>query len=314
MSMSMGYGVFDTEEAQAESLRVFDKAAEMEGIMLDTADVYGPFTNEQLIGKAIAGRREKFKIATKCGFKVEPDKPVTVDSSGEYVKKACQASLERLGVDCIDLYYLHRYDMQAPIEETFAAFKELVDQGKVKYVGVSEMGPTHLRKAHAICPITAYQMEWSLFARDVEEELVPTCRELGIGIVAYSPLGRGFLTGAVKSVDDFPETDFRRTLPRFTEYIEENMKLVDIVKTISEAKGCTMAQVALAWLHAQGDDVFPIPGTKKVSRLGENVGSFNVKLAEEEMKQLAEIADKIKGDRYGEQLMGLTFQAQQNLA
>jgi len=311
MGMSAFYSGFNNEEAQAESLRVFDKASEMEGIMLDTSDIYGPFTNEQLICKAIAGRREKFKIATKCGVIMEPDKPLGLNSSAEHVKKSCQGSLERLGIDCIDLYYLHRYDMQTPIEETFTAFKELVDEGKIKYVGVSELGVNQLRKAHAICPITAYQMEWSLFTRDVEEELVPTCRELGIGIVAYSPLGRGFLTGAIKSVDDIPEDDFRRSLPRFSEYIDENLKLVEVVKTISEAKGCTMGQVALAWLHAQGEDVFPIPGTKRLSRFEENVGGFNVKLTEEEMKQLAEIADKIKGTRYGERSMAATYGAMQ---
>jgi len=313
MSMSMAYGVFDTEEAQAESLRVLDKAAEMEGIMLDTSDIYGPHTNERLISKALPGKRDKFKIATKCGIQLQADMPVKLNSSPEYVKKACQESLDRLGIDCIDLYYLHRYDQQTPVEETFKAFKEMVDEGKIKYVGVSELGISQLRKAHAICPITAYQMEWSLFERGVEEELVPTCRELGIGIVAYSPLGRGFLTGAIKSIDDIPENDFRRTVPRFSEYIEENLKLVEVVKTISEAKGCTMGQVALAWLHAQGDDVFPIPGTKRLSRFEENVGGFNVKLTDEEMKQLAEIADKIKGNRYGEQMMAATYEAQKEV-
>jgi len=310
MGMSAFYGVFDTEEAQAESVRVLNKAAEMEGIMLDTSDVYGPHTNEQLICKAIEGRRDKFKIATKCGIQLEAGMPLKLNSSPEYIKKSCQDSLERLGIDCIDLYYLHRYDMQTPIEETFNAFKELLNEGKIKYVGVSELGISQLRKAHAICPISAYQMEWSLFTRGAEEELIPTCRELGIGIVAYCPLGRGFLTGTVKSVDDFPEDDFRRTVPRFTEYIEENMKLVDIVKTISEAKGCTMGQVALAWLHAQGEDVFPIPGTKRLSRFEENVGGFNVKLTEDEMKQLAVIGDKIKGLRYPEEMMAATYEAQ----
>jgi len=307
MGMSYGYGGFDNEEAQAEALHVFDKAADMEGIMLDTAEMYGPFTNEKLVGKAIHARRNKFKIATKCGVINFPGEQPRLDSSPEYIKKACQGSLERLGIDCIDLYYLHRYDMQTPIEDTFKAFKELVNEGKIKYVGVSELGVRQLRRAHAVCPISAYQMEWSLFTRDVEEELVPTCRELGIGIVAYSPLGRGFLTGAIKSVDDIPEGDFRRTLPRFTEYIDDNLKLVDVVETVAEAKGCTAGQVALAWLHAQGDDVFPIPGTKKVHRFEENIGGFNIKLSKDEVKQLEQIADKIKGTRYGERGMAVAF-------
>eukprot|EP00210_Caulerpa_lentillifera_P005077 g4850.t1 len=308
MGMSAFYGGFESEEAQAESVRVLEKVLEYGKVMLDTSDIYGPFTNEELIGKVIAGRRDQFIIATKCGIKAGPA-GVGMDSTPEYVKQACDASLKRLGIDCIDLYYLHRYDRETPIEKTFAAFKELQDAGKIKYVGVSEMSADEIRRAHAVCPITAVQLEWSLFTRDAEDELIPACRELGIGIVAYSPLGRGFLTGAIKSMDDIPEGDFRRSAPRYNEqYFEENMKLVEIVKEIAAAKGCTPGQVALGWLHAQGEDVFPIPGTKKTSRLIENMGGFNIQLTDEEMKKLGVIGENIKGLRYDATFMKYTHQ------
>eukprot|EP00210_Caulerpa_lentillifera_P005078 g4851.t1 len=307
MGMSAFYKGFEGEEAQAESARVIEKVLEYGKVHLDTSDVYGPSTNEELIGKVIAGRRDQFIIATKCGIKVG-ETGVIMDSTPEYVKQACDASLKRLGIDCIDLYYLHRYDRKTPIEETFSAFKELIDAGKIKYVGVSEMNANELRRAHAVCPITAIQLEWSLFTRDVEDEIVPTCRELGIGIVAYSPLGRGFLTGAIKSMDDLPEGDSRHGNPRFAEHFDDNIKLVEIVKEIAAVKGCTPGQVALAWLHAQGEDVFPIPGTKKLTRLEENLGAFKIQLTDEEMKKLGVIGDNIKGTRYSAAFMKYTYQ------
>jgi len=306
MGMSAFYGGYEDPAAKEEFTKVFDKAAELGCTMLDTADLYGPFTNEQLIGKEIEGRRDKFVIATKCGVKVT-DAGFQLDASPAFIRESCEGSLKRLGVDSLDLYYYNRRDPKTPIEDTINTLKELVNEGKVKYIGLSEISPADVRKAHAIHPISAIQLEWSVFTRDAEAELIPLCRELGIGIVAYSPLGRGLLTGAIKSVDDVPLEDFRRHQPRFAEHIEENLKLVKVIEEMAAKKGCTPGQVAIAWLHAQGDDVFPIPGTKRVSRLEENVGAFNIHLSEKELMELGAIGDRVKGTRYDEGQMKITF-------
>lgn len=247
-------------------------------------------------------------MCTKFGLRVENDETFCTDSSPASVRRACEGSLKRLGIDCIDLYYQHRVDPATPIEDTVRELKALVEEGKVKYLGLSEASAEDIRKAHAIHPISAYQLEWSLWTRDVEEEIVPTLRELGIGIVAYSPLGRGFLTGAIEKLEDLSEDDWRRTNPRFTaEAFEKNKKLVDKVKAIAAAKGCTPAQVALAWVHHQGPDVVPIPGTKRTKYVEQNVAAYNVKLSPEDMKELDFGADDVFGGRYREDDMKTSF-------
>eukprot|EP00878_Enallax_costatus_P005162 GHUV01005425.1.p1 GENE.GHUV01005425.1~~GHUV01005425.1.p1 ORF type:complete len:293 (+),score=57.39 GHUV01005425.1:920-1798(+) len=266
MGMSWVYkSAADNHAGEEESLRTIHRALELGVSFLDTSDVYGPFTNEELVGKAIKGNREKYTIATKCGI-VLKDGQMTKDGSRKHVREACEASLKRLGTDCIDLYYLHRVDPKTPVSETFQEFKALVSEGKVRYVGISEASPDDIRAAHAVCPLSAVQLEWSLWSRDAEEDLVPVCRELGIGIVAYSPLGRGFLTGSITKPEDMAEDDRRRTMmPRFQgDAFQKNLELVDAVKALAAQKGCTPGQIALAWVHAQGDDVFTIPGTKRV--------------------------------------------------
>ena len=276
MGMSEFYGSTDDTESTAVIQRALDAGC----TFLDTADMYGPFTNERLIGRAIAGRRDDVVVATKFGNQRNPDGSwVGINGKPEYVRAACDASLERLGVDHLDLYYQHRVDKAVPIEDTVGALKELVDAGKVRHLGLSEASPSTIRRAHAVHPITALQTEYSIWARDPEDELLPVLRELGIGFVAYSPLGRGLLTGQITSVDDLADDDFRRHGPRFQgENLAHNLDLVTRVKDIATAKGCTPGQLAIAWLLAQGDDIVPIPGTKRLRYLDENLGAVDVVL------------------------------------
>ncbi|CAD7699075.1 unnamed protein product [Ostreobium quekettii] len=309
MGMSAAYGGYEGEEAQSEALAVIDRALELGCTCLDTAEVYGPYTNEELVGRAIKGRADQFQVCTKFGFKFGDGQFTGFDSTPANVRKVCEESMKRLGVDCIDLFYQHRVDPNTPIEDTIRELKALVEEGKVKYIGLSEASAADIRKAHAIHPITAYQLEWSLWTRDAEKEIIPTCRELGIGLVAYSPLGRGFLTGAIAKPDDLSEDDWRRSNPRFTaEAMEKNKVLVDKVRAIAEKKGCTAAQVALAWVHHQGSDVVPIPGTKRVKYLLDNIGAYNVKLSAEDMEELNFAGEGVAGDRYTtEHMKAFTF-------
>lgn len=299
MGMSEFYGGSDEQE----SIRTIHKALDLGITLLDTADMYGVGKNEILVGKAIAGRRSEAIVATKFGnVRNENGDFLGVSGRPEYVKSACEASLKRLGVNEIDLYYQHRVDPNVPIEETIGAMAELVQEGKVRYIGMSEAAASTIRRAHAIHPITAVQTEYSLWSRDVEDEILPTCRELGIGFVPYSPLGRGFLTGQIQKFDDFAEDDFRRFLPRFQgENFTKNLVLVDYIKEIAEQKGCKPSQLALAWLLAQGEDIIPIPGTKRVSYLEENSGAVDVQLTTEDLQRINEIAPKgiAIGERYG---------------
>jgi aryl-alcohol dehydrogenase-like predicted oxidoreductase len=300
----MGMSEFYGEGDDTESIQVIHRAIDLGCTFLDTADMYGPFTNEQLVGKAISGRRDEVVLATKFGNERRPDGTrVGVNGKPEYVRRACDASLQRLGVDVIDLYYQHRVDPTVPIEDTIGAMKDLVEQGKVRHLGMSEAAPSTLRRAHAVHPITALQTEWSLWTRDPEAEVLPTCRELGIGFVAYSPLGRGFLTGQIRTPDDFAPDDFRRHNPRFQgENFRRNLDLVDRVRQIAAEKGCTPGQLALAWLLRQGEDVVPIPGTKRVNYLEENLGAANVTLTDDDLRRIDEAAPKgaTSGDRYAD--------------
>lgn len=298
MGMSEFYGPRD----DAESLRTIDRALELGIDLLDTADAYGPLLNEQLVGKAVSGRREKFVIATKFGHVRSPDgKFLGIDGSPAYVRACCDASLKRLGIDTIDLYYQHRVDAKVPIEDTVGAMAELVKAGKVKYLGLSEAGPATIRRAHAVAPISALQTEYSLWSRDPEDELLATCRALGIGFVAYSPLGRGFLTGAIKSPADFDADDRRLVMPRFQgENFTRNLALVDQVKALAEKRGATPAQLALAWVLAQGDDIVPIPGTKRLKYLEENAAASALTLTPAELAAIDAVAPKdvAVGQRY----------------
>src|SRR5579875_1913452 len=281
MGMSEFYGASDEREAIA----TIHRALELGVNFLDTADMYGPFTNEELVGRAVRGKREQYVIATKFGNERRPDGSwVGINGKPEYVKRACEASLRRLGVDYIDLYYQHRVDRTVPIEETVGAMAELVAAGKVRYLGLSEAGAQTIRRAHAVHPITALQTEYSLWAREVEEEILPTVRELGIGFVAYSPLGRGFLTGRFRQPSDLSEDDWRRRHPRFqAENFQKNLELARRVQEIAREKGVTAAQIALAWLLAQGEDIVPIPGTKQRRYLEENVACLGVQLTPAEL-------------------------------
>jgi aryl-alcohol dehydrogenase-like predicted oxidoreductase len=283
-------------------LQPFIKLLKWDLFFLDTADMYGVGKNEALVGKAIKGQRDKFIIATKFGnVRDEKGNYLGINGTPEYVKKACDASLQRLDIDCIDLYYQHRVDANTPIEETVGAMAELVKEGKVRYLGLSEASPETIRKAHAVHPITALQTEYSLWSRDVEDEILPVCRELGIGFVPYSPLGRGFLTGQIKVFNDLAEDDYRRFSPRFQgENFEKNLHLVKKIEELAQQKGCIAAQLALAWLLAQGNDIVPIPGTKRRKYLEENIGSLQVMLTKEELKAIDEIAPKgvAAGERY----------------
>ncbi|HVW90095.1 MAG TPA: aldo/keto reductase [Gaiellaceae bacterium] len=298
MGMSEFYGAGD----EAESIATIHRALDLGVTFLDTADMYGPFTNERLVGRAIADRREQVVLATKFGNERREDGSwVGINGSPEYVRKACDASLERLGVDHIDLYYQHRVDPSTPIEETVGAMKELVEAGKVRRLGLSEAAPETIRRAHAVHPIAALQTEYSLWSRDPEDGILQTVRELGIGFVAYSPLGRGFLTGQYKTVDDLPEDDFRRRNPRFQgANFERNLELVAQVEEIAAEKGITSSQLAIAWVLAQGEDVVPIPGTKRVKYLEENVAAADVVLSPNDLQRLEDAFPKgsTAGDRY----------------
>ena len=305
MGMSDFYGPSD----EAQGIAVIHRALDLGLTLLDTADMYGPFTNEELVGRAIAGRRDQVVLATKFGIRRDPDDPKrrSIDGSPAYVRGACEASLRRLGVDHIDLYYQHRVDQSTPIEETVGAMAELVAAGKVRHLGLSEAAPETLRRAAAVHPIAALQTEWSLWTRDVETDGVRAATsELGIGFVPYSPLGRGFLTGAIRSLDDLDPADFRRGGPRFAqERLRENLALVDVVTDLAGQKGCTPAQLALAWLLAQGDDVVPIPGTRRIERLEENLGALEVTLGADELRQVGEQVPAAAGERYDE--LGMRF-------
>ncbi len=296
MGMSEFYGPGDDEE----SVATIHRALELGVTFFDTADMYGPYTNEVLVGKALAGSRNQVAIATKFGIVRDPANPKARSLNGrpEYVQAACEASLSRLGVDYIDLYYLHRVDPRTPIEETVGAMAELVDAGKVRYLGLSEAAPETIRRAHSTHPISALQTEYSLWSRDPEVAILPTVRELGIGFVPYSPLGRGFLTGAIRSVDQLAESDFRRYQPRFDgDNLATNIGIVERIDAIARARSATAAQVALAWVHAQGRDLVPIPGTKRRSYLEENVAALDVVLDGTDMAALAELGAP-SGDRY----------------
>jgi aryl-alcohol dehydrogenase-like predicted oxidoreductase len=302
MGMSEFYG---TGEEQ-QGVETIHRALDLGVSFLDTADMYGPFTNERLVGKAISDRRDEVQLATKFGNeRAEDGTRIGINGRPDYVRKACDASLQRLGVDHIDLYYQHRVDKTVPIEETVGAMAELVEAGKVRHLGLSEASAANIRKAHATHPITALQTEYSLFTRDLEDEILPTIRELGIGLVPYSPLGRGLLTGAITGQQSLEEGDSRRSgyFPRFRdEALDANLALVAKVREIADAKGCTPGQLALAWVLAQGEDVAPIPGTKRVKYLEENVAAADVRLTEDDLAALEQAVPRgaVSGDRYGD--------------
>ena len=299
MGMSEFYGPGD----ERESLATIDRALELGVNLLDTSDIYGPHTNEVLVGKALKGRRNKFFVATKFGIVRDPANPAArgVDGSPAYVRKAVEGSLHRLGIETIDLYYQHRVDPQTPIEETVGAMARLVEEGKVRFLGLSEAAPATLERAHRVHPITALQTEYSLWSRDPEPEILPTCRRLGVAFVAYSPLGRGFLTGAFKSPDDFAADDYRRVSPRFQgENFARNLELVEKVKQLAAKAGISAGQLALAWVLAQGEEIVPIPGTKHRKYLEENAAAVELSLAPELVQNLQKIfpPDAAAGERY----------------
>jgi aryl-alcohol dehydrogenase-like predicted oxidoreductase len=299
MGMSAWYGPTDEQE----SIATIHRARELGVDFLDTADVYGQGDNERLVGKAIAGRRDDYVIATKFGNRWFDDGRRTIDGSPEYIRHAIDASLERLGVDYVDLYYQHRVDADTPIEETVGAMAELVDAGKVKHLGLSEAGALTIRRAHAVHPITALQSEWSLWTRDPEGDVLDTVRELGIGFVAYSPLGRGFLAGRFSSPDELTEDDFRRRHPRMSgENVERNRELADKVRELADENGCTPAQLALAWVLSRGEDVVPIPGTKRREYLEQNAAASELELSDNVLRELDEAfpPDVAAGQRYAD--------------
>jgi len=300
MSMSGMYGTA-AERDETEAITVIQRAIDLGMTFLDTAEAYGPYANETLVGKAIQGRREQVVIATKFGFKIENGAMAGVNGTPENVKRACDASLERLGIDTIDLFYQHRRDRDVPIEDTVGAMAELVKEGKVKHLGLSEVGPETLRRANTVHQIAALQSEYSLWERGIEAEILPVLRELGIGLVPFSPLGRGFLTGEIKSYEDIPEGDYRRNDPRYQgENFGKNLALVDVVKEIAAAKNAAPGQVALAWLLEQGTDIVPIPGTKRLPYLEENAQAVDISLSHDDLAKLELLATQTSGPRYGE--------------
>lgn len=304
MGMSSAYTGAGSDDA--ESVRTIHRALELGVTLVDTAEVYGPYVNEELVGTAIRDRRDQVVLATKFGLISHVGgAPGSPDSSPANIRIALEGSLQRLGTDHIDLYYQHRVDPDVPIEDTMGALKELVAEGKVRYIGLSEAGPDTIRRAHLVHPVTVVQSEYSLWTRDLEARTLPVLRELGIGLVAYSPLGRGMLTGTVRSVDDMDDADFRKTNPRFAaENFEHNLRSADEVRSVADEVGSTPAQVALAWLLAQGDDIAPIPGTKRVSRLEENVGADNVGLTTDQLERLGRLTPAA-GDHHNEAQMRL---------
>jgi aryl-alcohol dehydrogenase-like predicted oxidoreductase len=300
----MGMSEFYQNAGEAEAIATIHRAIDRGVTLVDTADMYGPFTNEQLVGRAIRDRRTAVVLATKFGNVRGPNGSfLGIDGSPDYVRRACDASLQRLGVDVIDLYYQHRVDPKTPIEDTVGAMAELVRAGKVRFLGLSEAAPATIRRAAAVHPISALQSEWSLWSREVEDDVLPTVRELGIGFVAYSPLGRGFLTGKYRKPEDLPEGDRRRMFPRFQgEMFAHNLKLVEHVETMAREKGCTPAQLALAWVLHQGDDVVPIFGTSRRENLDANIGALDVQLSADDLRRIDEIVPKgaAAGTRYPE--------------
>jgi len=298
MGMSEFYGARDDDE----SIATIHRALDLDLTFFDTADMYGPFTNEVILGRALGARRGDAVVATKFGNVRDPDDPTkrSINGRPDYVRQACDASLSRLGTDYIDLYYQHRVDPDTPIEETVGAMAELVRAGKVRFLGLSEAAPSTIRRAHAVHPISALQTEYSVWARDPEAEILPTIRELGIGFVPYSPLGRGFLTGTVRSLDQLEEGDFRRYQPRFVgDNLAANIAIVEQIDALASAKGCTPAQVALAWVQAQGRDLAPIPGTKRRHYLEENIGALDIELSVDDLARLDGLA-VARGDRYAD--------------
>jgi aryl-alcohol dehydrogenase-like predicted oxidoreductase len=305
----MGMSEFYGPTSEAESIATIHRALDLGISLLDTADVYGPFTNEELVGRAVRDRRDRVVLATKFGIVRDPAQPQRREISGRpaYVRACCEASLRRLGLPTIDLYYQHRVDANTPIEETIGEMSRLVEEGKVRFLGLSEAAPATLRRAAAVHPITALQTEYSLFSREPEEAILPTCRELGIGFVAYSPLGRGLLGGTIRRTDDLAADDWRRNSPRYQgDNLARNVALVEHVEALAAARGCTQAQLALAWVLAQGLDIVPIPGTKRRTYLEQNVAALDIALTAGELAALERVAPRgaVSGDRYAASMMG----------
>ena len=295
MGMTHAYGTRDDDESIATVTHALDRGV----TFLDTAEVYGPYSNESLVGRAIQGRRAGLTIATKFGITIGPDGRMATDGSPERAREAVEGSLQRLGVDVIDLYYLHRKDPNIPIEESVGGMKDLIQAGKVRFIGLSEVGADTLRRAHAVHPITAVQSEYSLWERGIEQAVLPAMRELGVGLVPFSPLGRGFLTGALTTSTALGSNDFRRTLPRFADAnLAANAGIVGVVKQVAARHGATPAQIALAWVLAQGDDIVPIPGTKRRTFLDDNLGALDVTLTPQDLTDLGTLAAMVSGDRY----------------